>query len=508
VKLVLAHFLHESNSFSPVPTPWEAFGPRGPHLGADAVAAMTGTRTPVGAFLDAAAAWGAEVDLPIAGYASPSAPVDRDAFERACELIVEAVRRGCDAILLDLHGAMIVAGGLDDGDGELLRRVRAAAPGVPIGVALDLHANVTAQMVANCDLIAGYHTYPHIDMYETGERVARAMHRMLRGGARPTMALQQIPVLSQTLKMNTSEGAMLAFVDRARAAEAEPDVLCASAFGGFPMADIVDAGSSAVVVTDGDPARAASLAAEIGRAAWDQRDDLVWHSGDLVDEIARAKAAPTGPVLLIDHADNCASGGTQDVMTVLREALRQGLTSIAVGPIRDPEAVAAMVAAGVGNEIELPVGGKLDMPALGLRGEPLVLRGTVRAVTDGEFTITGPQLTGVRAAMGRTAVLETPEATLVVTERLQEPLDLGVFTSVGVDPTGFRYLLLKSRMYFRPIFLPLAAEVVYCSGQGVTSSDWFRFHYDRLRRPIFPLDDDASFEPVTSGAPPGAGQEA
>lgn len=507
MKLVLAHFLHESNSFSPVPTPWEAFGPQGPQLGADAVRAMTGTRTPVGAFLDAAAEWGAEVELPIAGYASPSAPVERDAFERACELIVDAVGRGCDGILLDLHGAMIVAGGLDDGDGELLRRVRAAAPGVPIGVALDLHANVTPLMVANCDVIAGYHTYPHIDMYETGERVARAFIRVMRGKVRPTMALQQVPVLSQTLKMNTSEGAMRAFVDAAKAAEEQPGVLCASAFGGFPMADIHDAGSSVVVVTDGDTGLAAAHAAAIGRVAWEQRDDLVWHNGVLTEEIARAKAATEGPVLLIDHADNCASGGTQDVMTVLREAVRQGLTSIAVGPIRDPEAVAAMHAAGVGAEVVLPVGGKLDMPAIGVRGEPLALRGVVRALTDGEYTITGPQLTGVRAYMGRTAVLETPEATLVVTERLQEPWDMGVFSSVGVDPTRFRYILLKSRMYFRPIFLPIATEVVYCTGEGVTSSDHGRFRYDRLRRPLFPLDGDASFEPVTSHAPPGAGQE-
>ncbi len=509
MKLVLAHFLHESNSFSPVPTPWEAFGPKGPHLGDAAVAAMTGTRTPVGAFLDAAAAWGAEVELPVAGYASPSAPVDRDAFERACDLIVDAVRRGCDGILLDLHGAMIVAGGLEDGDGELLRRVREAAPDVPIGVALDLHANVTPTKVANCDVIAGYHTYPHIDMYETGERVARAFHRLLLGEARPRMALQQIPVLSQTLKMNTSEGAMRAFVDAARAAELEPGVLCASAFGGFPMADIHHAGSSVVVVTDGDDDLACRTASSIGAIAWDQRDDLVWHDSDLVEAITAAKSAPTGPVLLIDHADNCASGGTQDVMTVLREALRQGLSSIAVGPIRDPEAVAQMIAAGVGAQIELPIGGKLDMPSIGLRGEPLVLSGVVRAITDGEYTITGPQLTGVRAYMGRTAVLETPHTTIVVTERLQEPWDLGVFSSVGIDPTGFRYIMLKSRMYFRPIFLPFAADVIYCSGDGVTSSDHRRFRYDHLRRPMYPLDDTAAFEPttrtVTSGLSEGKG---
>lgn len=497
MKLVLAHFLHESNSFSPVPTTWESFGPNGPHLGADAVTAMAGTRTPVGAFLDAAAGWGAEVELPIAGYASPSGPVDRAAFERACGLIVTAAARGCDGILLDLHGAMIVAGGLEDGDGELLRRVRAAAPGVPIGVALDLHANVTRLMVENCDVIAGYHTYPHVDMYETGERVARAFIRMLRGDARPTMTLQQVPVLSQTLKMNTSEGTMAAFVDAARAAEHTDGVMCASAFGGFPMADIHDAGSSVVVVTDGTPHLAMSLAADIGRVAWLGRHDLVWRNGVLADEIASAAAAPAGPVLLVDHADNCASGGTQDVMSVMREALRQGLSSIAVGPIRDPEAVAAMHAAGVGTELTLPVGGKLDMPSIGLHGEPLVMTGVVRCLSDGEYTITGPQLTGVRAYMGRTAVLETADATLVVTERLQEPWDMGVFSSVGVDPTRFRYVLLKSRMYFRPIFLSIAADVVYCTGDGVTSSDHRQFWYERLRRPMFPLDDDAAFEPVT-----------
>lgn len=454
---------------------------------------MTGTRTPIGAFLDYAKEWGAETVLPLAGYAPPSAPVKREAFERASALIVDAVEQGCDGVLLDLHGAMIVEGGLDDGDGELLARVRHAAPKVPIGVALDLHANVTERMVANCDIIAGYHTYPHIDMYETGERVARAFIRTLRGEARPRQVLVQVPVLSQTLKMNTSEGTMRSFTDAARAAEQVDGVLCSSAFGGFPMADIADAGSSTVVVTDDDAETARALADGIAQIAWDGRDDLVWADSDLAVSIARAKEITEGPVLLIDHADNCASGGTQDVMTVLREALRQGLSSIAVGPIRDPEAVAALIASGVGSTVELPVGGKTDMPAIGLAGEPLQLKGVVRAISDGEYTITGPQLTGVRAYMGRTAVLETPSATLVITERLQEPWDIGVFTSVGVDPTRFRFLLLKSRMYFRPVFLPLAREVVYCSGDGVTSSDNSRFDYRRLRRPIFPLDVDAAF---------------
>jgi microcystin degradation protein MlrC len=194
------------------------------------------------------------------------------------------------------------------------------------------------------------------------------------------------------------------------------------------------------------------------------------------------------PVLLLDHADNCASGANQDTMYVLREALRQGLTGIAVGPVRDPHAVAKLIEAGVGAKVTLPVGGKMDMPAIGRKGEPLELTGVVRAITDGEYTITGPQFQGMRCYMGRTAVLDTGTAQIVIIERNQEPWDRGVFTSVGIDPTQAKYLLLKSRMYFRPVFLPIAKGLVFCDAPGVGTSDWTSFEYRKLRRPIYPLD--------------------
>jgi microcystin degradation protein MlrC len=197
-----------------------------------------------------------------------------------------------------------------------------------------------------------------------------------------------------------------------------------------------------------------------------------------------------GPILLLDHADNCASGANQDTMYVLREALRRGLTGIAVGPVRDPEAVAKMIEAGVGARVTLDVGGKIDMPAIGRKGEPLTLTGVVRAITDGEYTVTGPQFTGMRCYMGRTAVLDTGAAEIVVIERNQEPWDRGVFTSVGIDPTAKRFLLLKSRMYFRPVFLPIAKGMVFCDAPGVGTSDWNDFEYRNLRRPIYPLDED------------------
>jgi microcystin degradation protein MlrC len=345
--------------------------------------------------------------------------------------------------------------------------------------------------VRNCDVIAGYKTYPHVDGYETGELAGSILLRYLKGEIVPVMAWGNRPLLAHTLRQNTSEGPMRDFVEAARAAERE-GMLAASAFGGFQLADIHDAGISAVVVADRDRAAAQAACDAILDAAWRRKEDFVYRGRPLEEALIEAKRLGEqsgGPVLLLDHADNCASGATQDTMHVLEAALRVGLTGIAVGPVRDPEAVARMVEAGIGNRVTLPVGGKADMPAIGRKGEPMQLTGVVRNITDGEYTITGPQFTGMRCYMGRTAVLDTGSAQIVVTERNQEPWDRGVFESVGIRPERQRYLLLKSRMYYRPVFLPIAKGSVLCDGVGVASSDWKQFSYRKVRRPIYPLDE-------------------
>jgi microcystin degradation protein MlrC len=482
---------HETNTFSPVSTPWEAFGNGGPLLGRDAFESVSGTNVPMAAFLDLARKEAAEIVTPIAAWANPSGPVDGPAYDRICALIVDAVREGCDAVFLDLHGAMVVEGRTDDGEGTLLERIRAMAPETPIAVSLDLHANVTDRMVRNCNVIAGYKTYPHIDQYAAGELAGSILLRYLKGEIAPVMAWGNRPLLAHTLKQNTAEGAMRDFVEAARAAE-KSGVLAASAFGGFQLADIHDAGISAVVVANRDRAAAEAACDAILDTAWRQKEDFIYRGRSLDEALAEAKRLGEqsgGPILMLDHADNCASGATQDSMYVLAAALRFGLGDIGVGPIRDPEAVARMIEAGIGNRVTLPIGGKVDMPAIGRKGEPLELTGIVRNITDGEYTITGPQFTGMRCFMGRSAVLDTGRAQIVVTERNQEPWDRGVFESVGIRPEKKRYLLLKSRMYYRPVFLPIAKGAVLCDGIGVASSDWKQFNYRNIRRPIYPLDE-------------------
>ena len=491
MKIVIAQMQHETNTFSPVPTPWEAFGNNGPFLGKAAYDAMKGTRLPMAAFIDLAEAAGAQIATPIAAWANPSGPVDSNAYERICELICDEVAKGCDAVFLDLHGAMVVADRTDDGEGTLLEKIRAVAPNVRIAVSLDLHANVSDRMVRNCTAIAGYKTYPHVDQYESGHLAGSIVLRAMRSEVNPVMAWGNVPLLAQTLKQNTGEPPMKDCVEAARAAE-QSGLLAATAFGGFQQADIHDAGLSAVVVADGDQRAAQRACKSILDIAWAHKEAFIYRGEPLEQAITRAKRMAEGgggPVLLLDHADNCASGANQDTMYVLKEALRQGLTGIAVGPVRDHEAVAQMIQAGVGARVTLKVGGKMDMPSIDRKGEPLELTGVVRAITDGEYTITGPQFQGMRCYMGRSAVLDTGAAQIVVIERNQEPWDGGVFTSVGIDPTQARFLLLKSRMYFRPVFLPIAKGLVFCDAPGVGTSDWTLFEYRKLRRPIYPLDE-------------------
>lgn len=495
MKLVIAQLQHETNTFSPVPTPWESFGGSdGPYLGRAAYDAMQGTRLPMAAFIHLAEAAGAEIVTPYAAWANPSGPVDGAAFDRFCDMLCEAVAKGCDGVCLDLHGAMVVADRTDDGEGALLERLRQVAPHVPVAVSLDLHANVTEHMVSLATIVTGYKTYPHVDQYESGHLAGTLLLRTLRGEIKPVMAWGNRPLLSQTLKQNTNEGPNQAFVEAAREGERN-GLLAATAFSGFQQADIRDAGISVVTVADGDAAKARTECERILDVAWARKEEFIYRGEPLEAALLRAKKSADevgGPVLLLDHADNCASGANQDTMFVLREALRLGLSGIAVGPVRDPEAVAAMIAAGVGASITLDVGGKMDMPAIGRKGEPLRLTGVVRAITDGEYTVTGPQFTGMRCHMGRTAVLDTGDAEIVIIERNQEPWDRGVFTSVGIDPTSKRFLLLKSRMYFRPVFLPIAKDHVFCDAPGVGTSDWTAFEYRKLRRPIYPLDEFAA----------------
>lgn len=495
MRIVIARMNHETNTFSPLPTPLASFGAR---RGPDARAAAEGSRTAMGAFIDFATTRNAEIVTPLFATANPSGPVDDAAYEQMSAAILDAVGQGCDAVLLDLHGAMVTET-IDDGEGELLERLRAVAPHVPVGVALDLHGNITSRMVENADVVVGFKTYPHVDMYETGEHVCRIMAAVIDDGVRPKRALARPPILAQTLKMNTTvAGAMADAVAAARKAEERPGVHAVTIFGGFALADIAEAGLCVVAVAETEEL-AGRVARDLAAELWEVRTGFVYDEQPLPETMAAAARAAErpgqGPVLMLDHGDNCMSGGTCDTMDVIAEAMAWGLTGIMAGPIADRQAVAEMRRAGVGAELEIAVGNRWKLEKIGVDKAPVLLRGRVGAVGRGEYVISSPTYTGMRCDMGDAAVLKTDQMDLLIVEEPHEPWDFGVFSCLGLDPAGSRFLILKSRMYCRPVFEPIARAVVECASLGVTSSNFHLFSFGKLARPIFPVDGMTTWQP-------------
>ncbi|MBT5435205.1 MAG: M81 family metallopeptidase [Alphaproteobacteria bacterium] len=489
MKIVVAMMKHETNTFSPVPTPLARFtrGSTEVPRGEEIAKAFGGTSSGIAAFMEICGEEGWDMVTPIAANAWPSGPVEDEAFETIAGAIVAAVEEGCDAAMLDLHGAMVTQS-FEDGEGELLRRIRAVAPNLPIAVGLDMHCNLYSGIVDNCTILAGYQTYPHVDTRATAERSGRILARALKGEVSPVMAWGNRPMLPHIMEQGTTSGPNLALQERCREIEASGEALMATLFTGFPHADISQAGLSVAVATDGDQTRAETLRDELLAMAWAERETFVYKIELLADSLSRAKAMDDGLVILLDHYDNAASGGTMDTMTVLSGILEAGLEDVAAFAIHDPAAVQEMIAAGVGADITLDLGGKIAMPSIGEAGTPLRVSGRVTRLTDGRFRNKGPMGTGVLMDMGPTAVIDTGKVEIVVISKHQEPNDINAFYAVGIDPWQKRYVMIKSRVHWRAGLGELAKHVVDCAGTGVCTSDYSQLTFNNVRRPIYPLD--------------------
>ncbi len=491
MKVLVAMMSHETNTFSPVPTLLERFGNgKSPAEFDEAYHHLKGKSATMSGMLDVADEYGAEIVTPIAAGAPPSGPVNQEAFEYMANIICDSAE-GCDALLLDLHGAMVTES-CEDGEGELLSRLRKRYPDIPIAVGLDMHANLYPGMVENSTIITGYQTYPHIDIYETGVRAARLLFKSLDGKVKPTMAWGNVPMLPHVMRQGTDDLPNKELQRKVKELEAT-EVLAVSLFTGFPHADIYNAGLSVVVVTDNDPQKAIDVRDDLLEMAWSERETFVYKIQPLKKSVAAgleaSKEPGDGPIILLDHYDNTASGGTMDTTEVLREILNQGLEDVAAFGIYDPDAVETMIAAGVGENVTVTIGAKFHLDALAEQSKPLTVTGTVRVITDGVYTVKGPMATGSTMHMGRSVVLDTGKVQIIVISRHIEPYDLGCFESLGINPLDKTFLMLKSRIHYRATFLPIAKKIVECAGIGVCTSDYNQLKFKNVRRPIFPLDN-------------------
>ena len=506
-RVAAAQVSHETNVFSATRTGIAEFAASGIQFGPEIVRDLRDANTEFAGFIAGAAQERFELVPIVAVWATPSGLVTREAIDHMAGILEQGLRNALaagplDGVLLALHGAMVTE--IDpDGDGYLLERVRAVVgPGVPVVATLDLHANISHRMVSAADILVGYHTYPHVDMADRGREAANLVARMIRGELRPVTALRKPPMLPTSQRMTTDRMPMRALIDRAHEMEEIPGVINVTVAGGFPPADVPEAGVGILVTTDGDHDLADRLADELARQAWELRDGFLggvtsWEdAAGMLDALGRGELPGAGPLVLVDIADNPWTGGPGDSAELVRFLLAHRVPNAAVASVKDPETVAAAFAAGPGATIDARLGGKTDA----LHGDPLPVRAYVRLLGDGRYVNDGPMMAGVHVDLGRTAVLEAtdpegaaPPVEVLVTTRAETPIDLVVFRAHGIEPTRRRVLGLKGKGHFRAAFEPIARRVVLVEGPGITGSDLSRLAFRHIRRPIWPLDPETSF---------------
>jgi microcystin degradation protein MlrC len=491
VRLFLGMMSHETNTFSTIPTDRAQFEARNLHYGGEILETFRATGTCLGGMIDEAERHGAALVPGVAASASPAGRVTADIYRHVKEHLLAGLASAgrLDGVLLDLHGAMVPEG-QDDGEGDLLEAVRrAVGPEVPIAVTLDFHTNLSPSMVAHATLLHGYKTYPHVDMAERGREAARRLMDVIAGRIRPTAAFRKPPLLPPLGNQGTARGPMRRLYDLADVMERDPRVISVSVFAGFPLADIPDAGLGVYVATDDDRALAEELAERLALVAWEHRREFLHTALPVEQAVRRALAADGRPIVLADMADNTGGGAAGDGTEILRELLRVGARSAVVACLWDPAAVAACVAAGVGNRLTLDVGGKVD----DRHGAPLRVTGTVRTLSDGRFIHKGPMMRGLPGRLGATAVLDVDDVKVILISYRWQTLDPEMLRFVGLDPLAEKIVVVKSTIHYRAAFEPIAKEIIEVDAPGLSSSNLARFEFTRVRRPIFPLDPETTF---------------
>ena len=490
MRILVGSVAHESNTFCPIPTTLEDFEiVRGPDI-----LQPTAMRSGLTGIVDTLSGPSIELVPTLAASALPSGRVTRDAYQRLEAALIEHAA-GVDAVCLFLHGAMR-AEGIDYGDASLLAAVRSAVgPDTPIALAMDMHANIVETEIENADAIVTYHTAPHIDRYETGQRAAEIILKMLREGIRPNMAFAKLPILLPGEMAQTSLEPMASMMRLVDEIEAEPHVLSCSLTKSHCWADVPDQGVAAIVVTDGlEPTgMAQETANRLASAFWERRAEFRFSAEAYsVDEAVRiALAAPESTVFLSDSGDNPGAGGTTDTTAVLAALLEAGSDDAVLAAIWDPEAVEACIKAGVGQVVSLAIGGKANRRD----AVPVEVRGRVRVLSDGRYYHQGVRQPSHLMDMGAIAVLDVGGIDVVLSRQRISVIDPQQLRALRIEPLSYKIVALK-RGYLTAPFQAISPRAILALSSGPTNCDVTHMPFLRVKRPIYPLDAETPWAPA------------
>jgi len=481
-KVVIGRVSHETNTFSNVATKLDDYDPC---YGEEILNLYGGTRTEVGGFIDVLEEKNVGIIPTIVASATPAGPINRKDFDFIKKNILKGIKGArIDGVLLSLHGAM-VAEEFPEAEGTLLYAVKEhVGRSTPVICTLDLHAMVSDLMVKNLDAVFGYDTNPHVDQYERGVEAAKTMVSIIEGKLHPVVGFKKLRLMPPSINMRTTEGPMVKLFEIARKMENRKGVINVSVFGGFSHADVQRAGSSVVVVTNGDINLAEKLSAELGNQFLSVKKEFLKELIPVKVAVDRAIKADSGPIVLADLGDNPGGGAPGDGTFILREIMERGVKNVGVAIIKDPEAVEKAIGVGVRGSLKMKIGGKTNR----FQGDPVEVKSKVKTITDGIF-IQKAARAGLRIDVGRTAVLDVDGIDIILTERSHAPNDPEIFRRNGIDPTDKKILILKSRGHFRAAYEPFSKEVIEVDTPGLTTQNLSWFKFSNIPRPMWPFDE-------------------
>jgi microcystin degradation protein MlrC len=505
-RVAVGGFLHETNTFAPTRATYEAFVHGGGwsrmQLGVDILKVFRRINIGLAGFIETAEAEDWELVPTIFAAATPSAHVTRDAYERIAKVLIDGIASAgpLDAVYLDLHGAM-VAEHLDDGEGEILARVRKViGKNLPLVVSLDLHANVTPEMIEHADALIAYRTYPHVDMADTGRAAAEHLALLLMTGRRFAKAFRQLPFLIPISWQCTTDQPTRGIYQKLAALQSDT-VPTLSFAPGFPAADFEHCAPSVFAYgkTQADADAAADEVAALVEKHENDFDGRIFSPDEGVRHAIELAKTGTRPVVIADTQDNPGAGGDSDTTGMLRALVRNNARRAATGVIYDPQSASTAHQAGEGATVTLALGGKSGIPGDAPYKEAFV----VEKLSDGQFIAPGPYFGGRLMEMGPSACLRIGDVRAVVASHKAQLADQAMYRYVGIEPTEQKILVNKSSVHFRADFEPIAEKLLICAAPGAMPADPASLPWARLRpgirtKPNGPVFIHATKSRVTS----------
>jgi microcystin degradation protein MlrC len=502
-RIAVGAFLHETNTFAPTKATYDNFlhGGGWPSMAkdGDVLKVMRNINVGLAGFVGEAKENGWELVPTISCGASPSAHVTQDAYERIVKMMVDGIKAAgpLDAVYLDLHGAM-VAEHLDDGEGEILRRVREViGEKLPLIASLDLHANVTPEMMQHADALIAYRTYPHVDMADTGRDAAKHLALLLGTKQKFAKAFRQLPFLIPISWQCTNDRPTKGIFQKLAALQSDA-VPTLSFAPGFPAADFEHCGPSVFAYgrTQAGADAAADEMAKIIIGHEDDFDGRIYTPDEGVRYAMELATRAKKPIIIADTQDNPGAGGDSDTTGMLRALVRNRAKRAAIGVIYDPASAKAAHAAGVGATVTVALGGKSGIPNDAPYKETFV----VEKLSDGQFVAPGPYYGGRDMDMGPSACLRIGDVRVVVSSYKAQLADQSMYRYVGIEPTEQAILVNKSSVHFRADFEPIAEKLLICAAPGAMPADPATLPWTRLRPGIRVKPNGPAFIPETTGS--------